>query len=250
MLKKSFCHLKITDLTFEDLLDKIDEKIKSREKLTVSLLTLKTFVKSIFNEKLRESLNNMDILIPAGKFLYSLVKKTYPNYSFDIQYTKDLITPLIKKYHPFLVNFSFLGGNMPGLNKLGINLKASFSQLKIIGAYPTIYLDNNEPDVKTILKKSEPHVFFLGIGEERELPWLHKNAAETLPKTVSICVNRQIDIMCEKKRDIPYKYKVVNKEFNYILIRKPYRVLDVFILGFVWIKWKLFIRKKKKAQGT
>ncbi len=249
MRKVQFCHIEFTDISFDEYMEVVDKHVKERKHLTISLLTLKNFVKSIFNKELKEALQKIDILIPTGKFLYGLVKKTFPGYQFPIEQTKDLITPFIKKYHAFPINFILMGGNLPGLNKLGINLKASFSQLKIIGAYPKLFLENKQDDVKTIIKKSEAHIFFVGIGEEKEQKWITENG-EILPKTVSICVNRQIDVMCDEEKDIPFKFKMKNKEFIYILSKKPYRVFDFFVWAFVWVKWKLFLHKKKKENKT
>lgn len=250
--QKLFCHLKITDISFEEMMELIDKKIKARERLLITRLTVKNFVKSLFNPALRDALRHMDIVVPSSKFLFRLVKKIYPDYQFTLEHTKEFITPLIHKYHQFLVNFVILGGNMAGLNKLAINLKASFPGLKLIGTYPKLFLERREEDIQTVLRKSEPHVFFIGLGEDMEQLWLHNNK-NIFPKTVCICVNKQINVMCHEESDIPYRYKVQNKEFLYLLQRKPYRVFDFFVWLPVWFqfgKFKHKLRKKAKRQAV
>jgi N-acetylglucosaminyldiphosphoundecaprenol N-acetyl-beta-D-mannosaminyltransferase len=158
-----------------------------------------------------------------------------------------MITPLIREYHPFRVNFVLLGGSLQGLNRLSINLKASFPELKIIGTYPRFFLEQKPEDIKTIIRKSEPHVFFVGIGEGDDEIWIEENR-ELIPKTVAIGVNKQIEIMCHDIPDIPFRYKANNREFVYRLKRKPYRIFDLFIWVFVWGRWRWFLYKLKKTR--
>jgi len=245
MLQRVFCHLKISDLSFKELLEMIDQHIKERKYLSITRLSLRLFVKSMFNAKLRDALKEIDVVIPSSRFLYLLIKKTYPRYQFKLEDTKELMLPLIKEYHPFVVNFLFLGGTLEGLNRFSINLKATFPGVKIVGIYPLVYLDKKEEDIKTVIRKSEPHVFFIGIGEGREEAWVTENKA-LIPKTVTICISNQLDIICNVEKDIPFQYKMENREFFYILRKKPYRIFDALIWAFVWTKWKVFDHKLKK----
>lgn len=241
----AFCHLKVTDIDFPELMALIDDKIKKRESLSITRLSIRTFLFSLWNKKLRDAILQTDIVLPTGTFLYCLVKKTYPHYSFRLEDTKDLVTPLLKEYHCFPVNFVFLGGSAEGLIRFTVNIKKSFPELKILGAYPKLILEQRPEDAKTILRKSEPHIFFLGKGAGEEEVWYQENKA-ILPKTVTICVNRHIDAMCEEIEDVPYRYKMKNREFLYILSKKPYRIFDSFIWLFIWVKWLIFKRKLKK----
>lgn len=245
MLQREFCHLKITDISFKELMEVIDQHVKERKFLSITRLTLSMLIKSMFNSKLKEALREIDIVIPSSRFLHTLIRKTYPRYQFQLEDTKEVMLPLIKEYHQFPINFLFLGGTLEGLNRFSINLKATFPGLKIVGIYPKIFLERKEEDIKTIIRKTEPHVFFAGIGEGHEEIWLRENKS-LIPKSVAICISKQLDIICEVEKDIPYSYKVTNKEFFYLLRKKPYRIFDVFAWAFTWIKWKLFDRKLKK----
>lgn len=245
MLQRVFCHLKITDLSFKELMEVIDQHIKERKFISITKLSLRIFVKSIFNAKLRDALKEIDIVIPSSRFLYALIKKTYPRYQFRLEDTKEFMLPLIKEYHPFAVNFLFLGGTLEGLNRFSINLKATFPGVKIVGIYPRVFLEKKEEDIKTIIRKTEPHVFFVGTGEGHEEIWLNENKG-LIPKTVALCVNKQLDIICDVEKDIPFSYKMENREFFYTLRKRPYRILDIFVWTFVWIKWKMFDHKLKK----
>ncbi len=245
MKQKPFCHLKITDISFEELMAIIDQHIKERKALSFTRLTLKMFLKSFFNTKLREAINLIDIVVPSSKILYRFIKKTYPDYQPRLEEIKEMMVPLMREYHPFLVHFLILGGSHLGLNHLTINLKASFPELKIIGAYPKIFLERNPDDVHTVIRKSEPHVFFIGLGQGKEEMWYQENK-NLIPKTVTICVDQQIDRMCNDVKDIPYRYKIANKEYIFLLKHKPYRIVDVFVWAFAWIVWKKFHRKIKK----
>lgn len=245
MKQRIFCHLKITDLSFEELMSLIDTHVKDRKPLSFTRLTLKMFLKSLFNVRLRDALRHIDIVVPSSRLLYGFIKKTYPDYLPRLEEIKEMMVPLIKEYHPFMVHFLLLGGNHLGLNRLTINLKASFPELKIIGAYPKIFLDRKPEDVRTVIRKSEPHLFFLGIGQGKEEMWYHENR-EIIPKTVTLCVDQQIDRMCNEVRDIPYRYKISNREYVFLLKHRPYRIVDVLVWAFAWIVWKRFQHKLKK----
>lgn len=245
MRQKLFCHLKITDINYKELMEKIDIHVKNRKKLSIERLNLKQFVLSIFNKKLRESIRLKDIVLPRGKFMFKMVKKLYPDYGFEPTLSKELVTPLLREYHQFPINFVIFGGSSQGLNRLSVNLKASFPGLNIIGTYPKEFLYRKD-DVKTIIKKSEPHFLILGVSDNDPI-WVEENS-EALKKTITILVQDQVDIMCLEKEDIPYKYKANDKEFSYILKKKPYRILDVFIWAFVWFRYKIFSLKLKKRR--
>ncbi|HCL57536.1 MAG TPA: hypothetical protein DHW82_11085 [Spirochaetia bacterium] len=247
MNQLDFCHLKITDIGFDELMGMVQENIKERRFLSITKLTVKLFIKSLFNKKLRAYLNQIDIVIPKSRLLYNLIKKTYPSYQFTLNDGKDFMTPLFKEYHMFSVHFILLGGSSIGLNKLLVNLRNSFHELKIIGTYPKVLLKNRPEETKTVIKKSSPHVLFIGLEEGKEEEWVLENR-DILSKTVVFCVNHQIEVMCNDKKDIPFRYKMKNQEYLYHLKEKPYRIFDIFVWGLVYLKWLFFNIKKNKKE--
>lgn len=243
--KVQFGSLAFTDASYPEIISYIQEALKEKKPLKVTGLTLKGYLLSLFSKKRKKYLQEFDMLIPEGVFLLKQIRRVYPQYRLFLKEGMDLITPFLKKYEEKSIRLMFLGGSESGIKKLKINLNNSFPDLHFIGPYSENFAHDNTKNILMMLNKGEVDLLYVGLGRGSDEKWVFDNLKD-LDSKVVVCVADRIKAMAGDKKDIPYSYRVRDREFLYFLKRKPWKVFDVFLWLFLYINVAFFKIKLKK----
>jgi exopolysaccharide biosynthesis WecB/TagA/CpsF family protein len=241
--KVPFLKINVVDLSFTDIIRLVKEKVEKKESLTLTTINLRTLVKTFFSRKLRNIYNNMDVVVPVGIFLNAQIRRVYPSFHYKPQEGRDFITPFFNAYHQSQLNFMIFGSSYSNnVKRMSLNLHTSFPGIKLIGIYSKQFFKYNAENVKSMVKKGDVGIIFLGLGSPYDEKWVCENK-DILKNTVSICVNDSVEVMAGERKDIPYSYRERNREFLYHLKMNPLRIFD-FVAWF-WISFKTFFFKRK-----
>ena len=246
--KLKFCHLKISNTSFEELIYYTGDCIKEKKHIFIVPLTLRLFIKSIFSKSLRNNINNIDILIPINMFLFFLIKLWEKNYRLKYSDVKDLISALIIRYNSNNTGYVFIGSSLNGLSFIVKNLKMSFKNINILGLYPEELFVHKRDDVNRVLKKIEPDIVFVDYKEEDVIGWV-LSSKDYLKKSVIILCEKKLKIMAGEISDVPYKFKKRNLEYFYKFINNPLHVFDIIIFTLVFIYFLGYLLKKTFRRG-
>jgi len=232
MIKKiKFCHLKVCNMSLDEVLSCIKEAKEEKEHLSIGLLSLSLFIKSIFSKKTKTLLNSIDILIPNTLFLFFLIKLIHKKYSLNFSDVRDIVSLLIIRYNHD-TTYVFVGSSLNSLSLINKNLKMSFKEIKILGLYPEEFLETKPDEVFEVLRKIEPNIVFIDFKEERVLNWI-KEKKEFIKKSIVVLCKNRLKIMGGEKSDIPYKYKKRNLDFLYKVMSNPLNLLKTIVLFIV-----------------
>lgn len=132
-----------------------------------------------------------------------------------------------------------LGHKQEQLQTVESNLRASFPGLRIVGRYVGVFPREAQENIITAIKKAAPSLLLVGKGPKGRNLWLSENQNEFSPGITLWCGDC-FDIVSGKKPRPSRALWNRGLEFLPPLIRRPWRVLRLFLYWYYWILIILF----------
>lgn len=151
----------------------------------------------------------------------------------------------VKGYRVF-----FLGSKDNIVKNTAEKLQGKYSNLKIAGYHHGYFSQKEEEKVLQKIKKTSPHILFVGMGVGRQELWVHRNLSE-LNVPVAVGVGGSFDVVSGKIKRAPFWMQKAGLEWLYRFIIEPKRFFQTYLLfKFIFLivfqqKISYWIRNKK-----
>ena len=241
--------VKIDKLTQVQVVEKIKVFLNNNETRTIYTPNTEIVMEANKDEKLKNILNDADIVIPDGiGLIYAarIKKKNLPervtgcDVSFEIL---DLAEQSGKSV--------FLLGGKPGVaSKACENLKVQYPKMKIAGCQNGYFKGTHiglaghqeELEIVETINRSNADILFVGLGAPKQEKWIDENKSKLSCKLI-IGNGGTVDIIAGEVERAPDIYQKLGLEWLYRLIKDPKRIKRQMVIPLFILKI-LFSREK------
>lgn len=169
-----------------------------------------------------------------------------PELVTTIGYTMNLIRlAQAKGYTVFIV-----GTRDEVLDKLVVNLRRSFPNLRIVGKHHGYLKGESQRRVVEALRKTDPHIILLGLGYHKGMKWLMEHKGE-IGNCIIVNMAGQLDILAGRHKKAPDWFVTHGYTWLWRSMNRPWRWHRFFVIIY-WFFTSVFRRlfhKNKKASS-
>lgn len=140
----------------------------------------------------------------------------------------------------------FVGSQNEVLEKLVINLKRSFPNLRVVGRHSGKLKGENKARVFEALRKTNPHIIFLGLGYDNGIRWISEHH-ERLNDCVIINMAGALDILAGFRKKAPDPVTTAGYTWLWRIFNRPWRWHRFFLVIYVYIE-TIFLRLFKTPE--
>ncbi|UCB46272.1 MAG: WecB/TagA/CpsF family glycosyltransferase [Spirochaetota bacterium] len=161
------------NISSKESLDVVEGYVRDDEPRTIVHLSVISLMRSRRDKNLRIFLEEADLIIPCGRYIYwaaKFLKRPLKEVIDPSQFIKLLMlqsVELEKRVYLF-------GGKDDTIDRAYENLKKDIPKLFVIGKYKGNYEKQNLEDVVTAIGKASPDYFFIGLGAPQEELWIER----------------------------------------------------------------------------
>ncbi|MDI6861666.1 MAG: WecB/TagA/CpsF family glycosyltransferase [Caldisericia bacterium] len=240
---KKFLGYNLYPLTFEETKEKIINFLKEDKKRVITPINPEKIVKSLNDAKLKEILENSDLLLPDGygiviasKILGIGIKERITGI--------DMFEALLKYGDKENLSIYFLGAKEDVVKAVIEKVKKEFKGIKIAGFHNGFFSDPNE--VLEDMKDKKIDILFVAMGSPKQEYFIYDNLKYINAK-ISMGVGGSFDVFSGKIKRAPKLIRKLGLEWFYRFILEPKkrfpRVLLLFKFIFIILKEKFKIGK-------
>lgn len=199
-----------------------------------------------FRKRMLAMANDAFINLPDGSgmlYMSRALKSPLPELISTVAYAMNLIRIAhAKEYTVFL-----LGSRDEVLEKLYTNFRRSFAGLRIVGRHHG-YLDKTSgPRVLEAVRKTDPHILFVGMGYHRGMKWIEENRKD-LGDLIVVNVGGSFDTLAGTKKKAPAFMAAAGYTWLWRTLNKPYRWHRFLLVSYWFLEtmyFKFFGKKPK-----
>jgi N-acetylglucosaminyldiphosphoundecaprenol N-acetyl-beta-D-mannosaminyltransferase len=198
-----------------------------------------------FRKRMLKMVDESFINLPDGAgmlYMSRALGKPLPELISMVGYAMNLIRIAhAKEYTVFL-----LGSRDEVLEKLYTNFRRSFAGLRIVGRHNGYLKGAAGERVLEAVRKTDPHILFVGMGYHRGMKWIEQNRAQ-LGDLIVVNVGGSFDTLSGTKTKAPHSIAAAGYTWLWRTLNKPYRwhrLLLVAYWFFETLYFKFFKREK------
>lgn len=222
-----FLNTFVDNITMEEAVQRIDELISQRNSAYVVTPNLDHIVIMEKDKKFHEIYNNADLVVTDGKPLIWISKLLGTPIKEKIS-GSDLFPKMCSMCANRGYSIFILGAAEGVADKAAENLKASYSELNIVGTYsPPIGFENNEIELKKIaslIEQTRPDVLAVSLGSPKGEKFIYRHLKEyNIP--LSISIGATIDFEAGNVKRAPKWMADHGFEWLYRITQDPKRLI-------------------------
>jgi len=247
MKKISILGVNINNLSFADILLKIDEFIYSMSPNLIVTPNAEIIVSATKDDDIKNILNSASISIPdsigvilAGKYLKTPFKERIPGIDLMMEILKQATS---KKYGIYL-----LGASPAVIQTAAKNINKKYPDLRILGTMHGYFKNDEEQEVLDDILDANPDILFVGMGSPYQEKWAIKHLHK-LRVPVIMCVGGSFDVISGYLKRAPKWMQKIGLEWLYRFMQQPSRLKRILVLPFfiyLLIKKQMFVSKYTK----
>ena len=272
-MKINILGIKINQITFQEVFDKIDFFLESNNGHYITTVNPEMIVTAQKDENFKDILNKADISVPDGigilwasKFLSSkdcytvtLLKLFisglslifYPKYCRQILPERisgaDLIYKICQKFQNSNYSIFFLGAENNVAKKTAQKLKEKFPNLKIAGTNSSVIAKRDDDKIIQEINQAKPNILFIAFGAPKQEKWIAENLEKIPSVKLAIGVGGTFDFISGKTKRSPKFIQKIGLEWLWRFILQPWRAKRIFMATAVFV-WKVLKFKIKKER--
>lgn len=217
----------VDNITMEEAVQRIDELISQRNSSYVVTPNLDHIVIMEKDKEFHEIYNNADLVVTDGKPLIWISKLLGTPIKEKIS-GSDLFPKMCNMCANRGYSIFILGAAEGVADKAAENLKASYSELNIVGTYsPPIGFENNEIELKKIaslIEQTRPDVLAVSLGSPKGEKFIYRHLKEyNIP--LSISIGATIDFEAGNVKRAPKWMADHGFEWLYRITQDPKRLI-------------------------
>lgn len=222
-----FLNTFVDNITMEEAVQRIDELISQRNSSYVVTPNLDHIVIMEKDKEFHEIYNNADLVVTDGKPLIWISKLLGTPIKEKIS-GSDLFPKMCGMCANRGYSIFILGAAEGVADKAAENLKASYSELNIVGTYsPPIGFENNEIELKKIallIEQTRPDVLAVSLGSPKGEKFIYRHLKEyNIP--LSISIGATIDFEAGNVKRAPKWMADHGFEWLYRITQDPKRLI-------------------------
>lgn len=236
---KKFLGYNLYPLTFEETKEKIISFLKEDKKRIITAINPEKIVRSLSDKKLKEILENSDLLLPDGygivvasKILGIGVKERITGI--------DMFEALLEYGDKSNLSIYFLGAKEESVRGVIERVKKEFSGINIAGFHNGFF--NSPEEILEDMKDKKFDILFVAMGSPKQEYFIYDNFRNINAK-IFMGVGGSFDVFSGKLKRAPKIIRKLGLEWFYRFILEPKkrfpRVLLLFKFIFLVIKEKL-----------
>jgi len=219
----------VEPLTRQDAIIRIEDLIVADAPRSVCIVNAHTLNISWKNEDYRRILDGADLVLNDGSGV-SWAARMQDRKFLDNMVGTDFV-PALCDHLQEKGRSIFLLGAAPGVAESAASiLKARYPGLMIAGSHHGYFTKLEEGEVLDIIRKSDPDVLLVALGNPKQEIWIHENMAK-LGVPVSIGVGALFDYLSGRVRRAPRWMLDRGIEWVFRLIVEPKRLWRRYIVG-------------------
>lgn len=222
--------VEVDNLSFQEAVEAVNNFLESNRLNTICTPNTEMVMAAQNSPKLKELINNNDLIIPDGigliygsKIRKKPLKERVTGFDLSI---KLLEIANEKGYSLFL-----LGGKEGVAKKAAENIISQYPNIKITGYHHGYFkgshngYHNHEEELKIIrmINETKTDIIFVGLGFPRQEEWIANNKHRLYGKVI-IGNGGTMDILAGVSKRAPEIFQRLGLEWFYRLIREPARI--------------------------
>ncbi len=221
-LKKDLRTLKISNIIIKDvyfsideILNKIDQVIKSQSKIQIVTLNTEMVIDSLNNNEFLDILNRSEIILESNGVCFYVNKK----YNLNIEPINgiDLAENIISKgYRTFI-----LGTKQEIIENAVINLIKKYPNSNIVGYHNGYFKEDQK--IIDLINLKEVEVLLVGLGSPKQEFWINNNINK-IKSNIFMGIGGSIDVWGNYYKRAPFIIKKLKLEWLYRTIQDPKRI--------------------------
>ncbi len=201
--------------SLNQVLTKIDEIIKAKNKIQIITLNTEMVIDSLNNNNFLDILNSSEIILESNGVCFYVNKK----YNLNIEPINgiDLAENIISNgYRTFI-----LGTKQEIIEKAVNNLIKKYPNSKIVGYHNGYFIEDQE--VIDLINLKDVEVLLVGLGSPKQEFWINNNI-DKIKANVFIGIGGSIDVWGNYYKRAPYIIKKLKLEWLYRTLQDPKRI--------------------------
>ncbi|NYB75208.1 WecB/TagA/CpsF family glycosyltransferase [Sedimentibacter hydroxybenzoicus DSM 7310] len=242
MDKLSIMGVRIDNMSMNETMDVIKDKIKNKEQYIIYTPNTEIVMMCNKDEEFMELINKSDINVPDGiGLIYASKIKKHPLKEKVAGY--DLSVNMLKLANENNLKLFVVGGK-PGIADEAMeNVHREYPNINIAGSqhgyFKGTHLGKNGDDEELIvldkINKAEPDILFVGFGAKKQEQWIEYNRDKINAKII-IGNGGTLDGLAGKVKRAPDIFIKLGLEWLYRLIKEPKRIKRQILLPIFMIK--------------
>ena len=232
MNKDKFLNTYINNITMDETVQNIEQMIQKGQKTYVTPINVDVVMKMEKDEKLKEIIDNADIVLADGKPLI-WISKLKNNPIKEKVSGSDLVPQLCELSNKKGYTMFILGGKEGIAEIAKKNLEKEYSNIKILGTYaPPIGFENDQKELEKInemITLAQPDLLFVCFGCPKQEKWVYDNYKKYDAK-VSICAGATVDFLAGNVKRAPKWMSNVGLEWFYRFLQEPKRLFKRYFI--------------------
>ncbi|MFA6296802.1 MAG: WecB/TagA/CpsF family glycosyltransferase [Patescibacteria group bacterium] len=256
MEKIDILGVKINKLTFDQVLEKINNFLVENNKNYISTVNPEFIMAALKDDEFKRILNNSSLAIPDGigmlwaakylnwksnlknKFLLRVNENFrimisgislifYPRFCKSVLQERisgvDLMWEIAKIGEHKNCSIFFLGG----FDKVGEytskKMKAVYPNLNIAGVYEGTYQEGDDYVIQELINKSQADVVFVAFGQVKQEKWIVRNLPNLSSVKLAMGVGGSFDFIAGKAKRAPRFFQKIGLEWLWRVLFEPWR---------------------------
>lgn len=233
----------IDDITMGIAVEKIVKFLEQDKNHIICTPNAEIMMKSYKDEKLKEILNNSDMVVADGagvvlasKILGCPLKERIAGY--------DLVQNILKLKLEKKIRIYLLGGS-PNVAKKAIEKNSNLEGIEFVGEHHGYFTKSQDDEIIEEINKLNVDILLVGLGAPKQEKWIYENK-DKLNVKICIGVGGSFDVMAGNVKRAPKFFQEHGLEWFYRLCKQPQRIirmidLPLFILLVMWKRTKSFM---------
>ncbi len=234
--KKNGCFdclgVKVSAINMLDACETVQKAITQDNKIYVCVCPVSTVIECVRNNEVLSSVNSADMATPDGMPVVWWGKLLgYKN--TGRVYGPDLLLKICALSQEKGYKNYFYGSSPEVIDKLKVELKRSFPELVISGAYspPFRELSKEEDELNIqLINSSNSDILWVGLGSPKQDLWMNRHRGK-LKVPVMIGVGAAFDFASKTKKQAPRWMRNSGLEWLFRLITEPKRLWKRYLFG-------------------
>ena len=209
----------------------IIEKGKLRKSFGVSALAVHGLITSIYDDKLKENINKIDMIVPDGQPIRWALNSFYKIGLKDRVYGPTLTLKVLEKANKEKLNIYLYGSTEFTLNKFKDYIREKFPSVNVCGVHIDRFREATEKeDIEDINKINESgaHIVLVGRGCPRQEFWVSNHIGKV--NSAMMAVGAAFDFHAGTVKQAPSWMQDYGLEWLYRLIQEPERLWKRYLV--------------------
>jgi len=236
--KVSICGVNIDNVTMDEAREVVTDHLEKKNRSVMRVYTPNTEIvmESKDDSKLRDLLNQGDLIIPDGiGLIYGSKIRKKPLKERVTGF--DLSIELLKLANEKEYSIYLLGCKEGVAKKAGENIKKEYPNIRIAGYHNGYFKGSHigiegsqeEKDIIRDINDSKTDILFVGLGFPKQESWINDHLGE-LNIGLAIGNGGTMDILSGNSKRAPEIYQKLGLEWFYRLVKEPSRIKRQILL--------------------